>query len=531
MAAVTDDEVRSLLRGTRLGEEALFGNSDFGARTLAALEVLPQDLFDANERGRQQVGAGVFWLAFESPDDAADARPLVFPERWPQRDDTAICFPLDGEARWSMPFVALRVARQLRCSRVPKDKQRLAVTVCFHVQITNGPSAACDEAIYRSVPLYVLRPAETPVRPKHAPAPMSAEQKRLFCASRVSQWMNMTSQQLLQEMLGEAGVRNLQSLRETWRQEGLGHSDADRRREALAGWGFPEETLELDAEALPRFMTWLLSRGDEGEHAVMQLLRELKALQRPEARQRMKQAKKAAHRYAATRLRELEQGLGLSLLCYRCAGPRPSGGYRCPCEKEARPRVGPVPATAPPAASPRPASPPRSAAEKDVALANERAALERKSRRSGGLLQPSLPGAAPAAPAVGERRRAEDAAAAAAAPAGAAVAPGPGGGGDDARERRRQGFARKRAAKQDRAALAKAAVDPGLARAAALAREACLKGESKIVGEASVEGVEKTMLRLLGSHERRRSRHDKQLLREKSCVPTAVVKQLFFSEP
>jgi hypothetical protein len=527
MAAVTDDEVRSLLRGTRLGEEALFGNSDFGARTLAALGVLPQDLFDANERGRQKVGAGVFWLAFKSPDDAADARPLVFPDTWPQRADTAICFPLDGEARWSMPFVALRVARQLRYTRVPKDKQRLAVTVCFHIQITNGPSAACDEAIYRTVPLYVLRPAESPMRPKQPPTPMSAEQKRLFCASRVSQWLNMTSQQLLQETLGEACLRNLQSLRETWRQAGLGHSDADRRREALAGWGFPEETLELDTEALPRFMMWLLSRGGEGEDAVRQLLLELKALQRPEVRQRMKQAKKAAQRYAATRLRELEEGLGLSLLCYRCAGPRPSGGYRCPCEKEARPHGGPVPATAPPAASPRAASPPRGAAEKDVALANERAALERKSRRSGGLLQPSLPGAAPAAAAAGERR-AEDAAAAA--PAGPAVAPGPDGG-DDARERRRQGFARKRAAKQDRAALAEAAADPALARAAALAREACLKGESKIVGAASVEGVEKTMLRLLGGHERRRSRHGKQLLREKSRVPTAVVKQLFFSEP
>jgi len=110
MAAVTDDEVRSLLRGTRLDEEALFGNSDFGARTLAALEVLPQDLFDANERGRQQVGAGVFWLAFESPDDAADARPVVFPERrpWteqlsrqaaPGRSSSAARPPLDGAAQ------------------------------------------------------------------------------------------------------------------------------------------------------------------------------------------------------------------------------------------------------------------------------------------------------------------------------------------------------------------------------------------------------------------------------------------------
>jgi len=197
---VCDDDIKNLLRWTRLHEDDLFGESKYPEKTLAALAIGPLDLAEGHKKARAEIGDGMFILMFSTPDRAADHLPIS----WFTKDtsSSSVRFPLEGDVRFKIPYINLDMAKRMGCGVTRKSRRTHTMILFFFLM-------GDDEGHFRTRPFYMVAPSDLPIR--FSPKRMTEREAARFHQEKISEWISLKSskRQGLDHMLEGLGIIDL----------------------------------------------------------------------------------------------------------------------------------------------------------------------------------------------------------------------------------------------------------------------------------------------------------------------------------
>jgi len=343
MPAIGDAVIVRFLDGTRLTKEDLYGtNTSFVRRAYAKLLIGPVELAVAAEKARSCIRQGIFLMAFETPNDAADGIVLSWSDS-PLREvqSKEVCFPFDGECSTKLPWISSKVAKTILSCVVPKHSRSL-VNTCAVVMMGDPDNH------YRARLLTIAPVQNRPIRVP--PQRLTSEEESNFRSMKVREWVSMCMLDKAQS--GEEVDFVLETL-------GIVETDFNRtevtvvkvdlqqalkevrtslpaiRRRLLVEWGLDvsnegecEGMLEI-LELLGRFMERLEPLRKELSHRSPEVV----ITRREMHRTWLDNIHEKAYDFAANRLEQIKQGKWMYRICTKCSCNVPEGGYRCNCEE------------------------------------------------------------------------------------------------------------------------------------------------------------------------------------------------------